>query len=659
MDKKEDDKPSFRFEEECFILLSQVFEGVFVQDLNGNILEINPPGLDILGYSKEEISSINIKEIIQDEAINQSEDFMEEIGEEKDFSKTETRELQVKRKDGTRIWIEFKASMIKRDGQTLIQGIFRDITERKRSERALKSLVRTITSHTGEKLFDSLVEQIIEWFDLDGAFVGKISENRQIISTLAMKAFDEPIEVFEFDLPGTPCENILDSGPCLVREGSRDRFEGNIGTDEFDVEGYMGVPLKNSAGISIGILCGFSLSKIENIPSNWYNILEIISSRLSVEIERIEREDELHNIKEAVQTSDESIYIFDTDLKYIFANEEHIDRLYHAEEISHRSESKLLGKRYSEIQSGDDEKRLEEDLRTVLETKDSLKKEHKSIHAGRWSSRTYTPVKDADTGKVESIIVISKDITKRKKMEKELERHIKEKENIIKRLSHDLKTPIGPIVNLLPLIKEKIQENYPDEKLIYDLKICQENAIYLKNLLDHILKVAKFTRSGTELEKTDLRNFVEDWKKGFERRHHEKLQRKKKIYILNRIDENICLELDQISFSEVLDNLVINSVKNISEEGKVVFRTEDKDEKITLILEDTGTGIDEKQLEELFNYFQQKAPAEHEVDSIGLGLPISKYIIENHNGEIQAENRNDEGARFCITLPKIKGEDYE
>lgn len=256
---------------------------------------------------------------------------------------------------------------------------------------------------------------------------------------------------------------------------------------------------------------------------------------------------------------------------------------------------------------------------------------------------------------------VFRDITERKKAKKQLKKKnkslkelLKERENIIKRLNHDLKTPVSPLVNLLPLVKEEIEEEVDNTKVLEDLEVCHKNALYLKDLLEHILKVAEFSMSGRkgEKEEFDLSALLDGWIKKFEERN---IMREEDVGIIADVDEDIDIRVDKMGFYEVLENLVLNSIEHMPDGGEVIFKAEERDDFIIIKMEDTGTGMQDEDLEKIFKYFYTKGESDHRLESTGLGLPISRYIIENHGGKIWAENKEGRGSRFCIKLPKDGG----
>ncbi len=256
-------------------------------------------------------------------------------------------------------------------------------------------------------------------------------------------------------------------------------------------------------------------------------------------------------------------------------------------------------------------------------------------------------------------IAIARDITERKKAEEKLRDLLEERENIINRLSHDLKTPLSPLVNLIPLIRENVEKRSDDKTLKKDLEICEKNVHYLKELLEHILKLAEYSQSGrkADLETIEIRELIEEWLSNFKQRRMDDIEDGKDIEFENEIDQDTAIEIDKMGLFEVFDNLAENSIEHISDEGKITFEIEESDGTVTIVVRDTGRGLDEKEMNKIFKYFYTKGKTTHRLESTGLGLPISKYIIENHDGDIWAESHGEgHGTVFYIELPKKQKE---
>ncbi|MBS3778027.1 MAG: PAS domain S-box protein [Candidatus Thermoplasmatota archaeon] len=239
---------------------------------------------------------------------------------------------------------------------------------------------------------------------------------------------------------------------------------------------------------------------------------------------------------------------------------------------------------------------------------------------------------------------------------KEVERLLKQKDAFIDQLGHDLKHPLGPFINLIPLLKKR----ETDEKKREILRVLERNVDYMKRLVVRTVKLAKLNAPSTtfDFQSIHLADFIqriiEKNKSSFEQNDVE---------INTMIDSDIVIDVDPLQIEEVVENLVSNSLKYGAEHGKISISAEEKqDEKIVLIsIKDTGQGMTSDQLESIFNEFYKADESRHDFTSTGLGLAICKRIIEKHDGEIWAESPGiGKGTTFYFTLPmKIEKEKTE
>ena len=137
IERKQTDEALRESEERYKALYDRSLFGVFVHDLNGKFIDANEAALDLLGYKKEEISSLNFASLLDESQLLKAFNVLKEI--KKTGFQKKPSEYKLKRKEGHFIWAETEASMIYREGKPFaIQGISRDITERKRAEEAMK-----------------------------------------------------------------------------------------------------------------------------------------------------------------------------------------------------------------------------------------------------------------------------------------------------------------------------------------------------------------------------------------------------------------------------------------------------------------------------------------------------------------------------------------
>jgi signal transduction histidine kinase len=218
--------------------------------------------------------------------------------------------------------------------------------------------------------------------------------------------------------------------------------------------------------------------------------------------------------------------------------------------------------------------------------------------------------------------------------------------------SHEMKTPTQAILGMSGLL-----QYYPErrEELI---EIIQRNAKRLQALTSDILDVTRIESQTLKLEKElfnifDLVSEVVD-----DHRERIKDSSNKNIELHNDYDEDgdrrIFVEADRGRIMQVLTNLLNNALK-FTDEGQITVSTyqnkdsNDNKDEVTVRVVDTGSGIDNEIYPKIFSKFATKS---HQ--GTGLGLFISKSIIEAHGGRIRAKNNTDgRGATFIFTIPII------
>jgi signal transduction histidine kinase len=234
----------------------------------------------------------------------------------------------------------------------------------------------------------------------------------------------------------------------------------------------------------------------------------------------------------------------------------------------------------------------------------------------------------------------------------QLKVHEKMQKEFINVASHELRTPIQPILGLSEVLYAKIKDT--EQRQLLDT--ITRNAKRLQRLTDDILDVTKIESQSLKLNKerfnlNDVITNVID-----EMIVNREFKNEKSDYDNNNIKleyrpKDIFVEADRIRVTQVISNLLNNSIK-FTKEGKITITIEKKDdgEVAVISIKDTGIGIDSEMFPKLFSKFASKS-----YQGTGLGLFICKSIVEAHDGKIWAENNNQEkkGATFYFTLPTI------
>lgn len=212
--------------------------------------------------------------------------------------------------------------------------------------------------------------------------------------------------------------------------------------------------------------------------------------------------------------------------------------------------------------------------------------------------------------------------------------------------AHELRTPVQPILSLSQVL---LYEKKDSESLHEFLLVINRNAERLRQLIEDILDVTRIESQSLYLKKErfNLNNLINDAISEYEIQI-ERQHRNKRIIFNAKDDINI--NGDKGRISQVVSNLLRNAVKFTEAEDSITVSTETKvgDELAVVSVKDTGIGIKSEILPRLFTKFASKS----ERGGTGLGLYISKSIINAHGGEIWAENNSDgKGANFIFSLP--------
>jgi len=226
----------------------------------------------------------------------------------------------------------------------------------------------------------------------------------------------------------------------------------------------------------------------------------------------------------------------------------------------------------------------------------------------------------------------------------EVESLLLQKDKFVGQLGHDLKNPLNPLVNLLPVLEER--ENDPETKKIFE--VVNRNVEYMKNLVVKTIELARLNSPNTELIMNET-NLLDEISNVVEKNRLALEENNMKIN--NNIDGNIIVKVDKLRIEELFDNLINNAIKYSNDVGTITIDAKEDNDFVTVSVKDTGIGISKDQIDHIFDEFYKADNARHDFDSSGLGLPICKRIVEKHGGKIWAESKGEgKGTTMFFTL---------
>lgn len=222
---------------------------------------------------------------------------------------------------------------------------------------------------------------------------------------------------------------------------------------------------------------------------------------------------------------------------------------------------------------------------------------------------------------------------------------LKQKDEFISQLGHDLKNPLNPLINLLPILEK-------DAKRKEMFKVVNRNVGYMKNLVKKTLDLAKINSPNTQLNFEPL-NLSYEFDKVLDRNKF-KLQ-EKQLKVNTDISKDLRVSADKLYFEELVNNLVDNAVKFSPRGGTINIDATENEKDITVIISDGGMGMTKNQISHIFDEFYKADSSRHDFDSSGLGMSICKRVAEKHGGRIWAESKGlGKGSKFIFSLPKIE-----
>jgi signal transduction histidine kinase len=227
----------------------------------------------------------------------------------------------------------------------------------------------------------------------------------------------------------------------------------------------------------------------------------------------------------------------------------------------------------------------------------------------------------------------------------EVEKLLKQKDEFIIQLGHDLKHPLGPLINLIPLLEQ--QEESPEKKEM--LTVLHRNADYMKNLVLKTLELAVLNSPNTRfsLEPLNLSDTVSDILE-----KQKLVLSKTHAHVEHTIKPDIFVQADRLRLEELITNIIDNSIKYCQAECKITITAERKNDTIEIAIRDTGIGMTKEQLEAAFDEFYKADTSRHDIQSAGLGLSICKRIVEKHGGTIWVKSPGlNQGTTVYFTLP--------
>ncbi|MDO5517198.1 MAG: two-component regulator propeller domain-containing protein [Clostridium sp.] len=233
----------------------------------------------------------------------------------------------------------------------------------------------------------------------------------------------------------------------------------------------------------------------------------------------------------------------------------------------------------------------------------------------------------------------------------------KNKNSYLVNISHELRTPLNVLSSIEQVIRElnKSDEGIGRERINHYMDISKANVARLLKLINDIVDSSKIEHGNyhIKIEKNDIVYIVEETVLSLK----DYVESKDIELIIDPEVEECIIDCDKNEIERCIVNLVNNAAKFTEPGGKILVSIEELDDVVKINVSDTGIGIDEKYLETIFNRFNQVVDESgNDKKGSGLGLTITRLIVNLHKGHISVTSKVNEGSTFIITLPKCINE---
>jgi PAS domain S-box-containing protein len=523
---------------------------------------------------------------------------------------------------------------------------------------ALHAIVEGTARHTGQEFFQSLVRHLAAAVGTRYAFVAEFAGGTRA-RTLAFWFRDQIADNIEWDVIGTPCEEVVRGNLCHHPAGVSQRFPQDKRSVGWGIDSYLGVPLLDVRGRHLGHLAVFDERPMPAEPRKLF-LFRIFAARAAAELERLQFE-------ETLRTSEERRRLI-------------LDNAHDA--FIALSADGLITEwnRQAEIAFG--WPRAEAVGRLLAETviPPQLREAHRSGLArflatgeGPVLNRVIeVPALRRDGGEFPAEISIApvrlgeqylfaafvRDVTERKRTEEEL-RRAKEaaeaanraKDEFLANVSHEIRTPMNAILGITELT---LDTPLTEDQRQY-LTTVKSAADALLGIINDILDFAKIEAGRLELDSADfsLRSAVSETLRALAVRAH-----KKGLELIYQVQPDVpdALVGDAGRLRQVLLNLVGNALK-FTERGEVVVRVEvagesapEGDIGLRFTVRDTGIGIPPEKQARIFQAFEQEdTSTTRKYGGTGLGLTIASRLVALMGGAIRVESEPGRGSTFAFT----------
>jgi len=526
-------------------------------------------------------------------------------------------------------------------------GTVQDITERKRTDEAIKTIASAVSGTAGDDFYQDLVTNMAEMFDADYAFIGLLDEKDAMqLNTYMVYAHGEIVPNMSYSLSGTPCMNVIGKEACVYPGHVQQLFPDDKLLVDMGVESYIGIPLYSDDGKATGLVVVADSKPMKN-STQMEEVLKIFAARTEAELERKKSHETIQKLSLAVEQSPNIIIITDAKGKIEYVNPAFI-------ETTGYSREEVLNKKPSIIQSGEMPKSFYTELwQTITAGKiwSGIFHNRRSNGELYWDEAKISPIKNTQ-GDITHYLGVQSDITDKKQIEQQLRRS--QKMDALGKLTggiaHDYNNMLNVILGYTELM-EMVLSDTADKKAKEFLKEIQYATDRGARLTKKLLAFSR--QDSTHPESVNINKLLLDAQNMLEKTLTARINLEYQL-----ADSIWPVYLDKGDLEDAILNMCINAMHAMPDGGDLTITTFNRillddeavvinlpaGEYVQLSISDSGCGINEDVLNQIFDpFFTTKGEL-----GTGLGLTQVYSFIKRAKGAITIDSSLNQGTYILI-----------
>lgn len=512
---------------------------------------------------------------------------------------------------------------------------------------AALDLVSPSTRRHSEDYLREIALGAAKLLNADTILVSTLSAERgDSFKTLILLRDGEVQPNISYKRVGSPCENVYTESLCSYFSAVCMKFPEDEYLKTLGAESYIGTPLLDSHGQTIGIFACIDTKPLKpEERAQKIVILRMLALNIEAQLERLQSDQKLQkawrdlNFKSAALDQHCIVSISDNEGKLTYVNDKLCEISgWSRDELLNQPHRTLMSMHHSEeyIQHAWKKLQAGEIWRSIVHNKTKTGEDY-------WIDASYIP-QMSPGGELERYIGVRTDITAMIRALDEAQESARAKSVFLSTMSHELRTPLNAILGYAQLMKMNAAVS---ETMTTYLDIISENSSRLLDKINTILSYAEdeYIVRDSQVRPVDMRVLVQETISVL-----NPMAREFDVIIVNDVTPAVCITAQPAHLRSIFENLISNAVKYNRPGGKVLVTSEVYADIKKIMVQDNGIGIDESMGDKIFNRFERGQAQGSVVPGSGLGLTIVRDLVAQLGGRINYRSTPGKGTTFTVEL---------